>query len=335
MRRDPLLLLILSALAAGCGREESEMCLSVEPDATECPASEDVDPSELFHFSDCDLEARAVTSEGTLSADPFAWDSGSSAQVCCYEVVAKDPTPRSDCIVGRPFLEDGAPTVAPDRAGAAWCGAPEAGPRDLALAEAWLEMARMEHASIAAFSRLSLQLMAAGAPPELLAAVHQAAAEEVRHASDCYAQAARFSGQALSPGRFPFVGELGLDCTLTQIAVEAAREGCLGETLGAWMARRMAEAAQDPRSKAVLTRIAEDEARHAALSWRIVAWAIREGGAPVREAVAEAFTQPFPIGLPLQVEGAEAHGAGVIDEAMLEEAVSGLIRPAARALLAA
>ncbi|MCB9795622.1 MAG: ferritin-like domain-containing protein [Alphaproteobacteria bacterium] len=327
--------MILSALAAGCGREETEMCMSVEPDAAECPAAEDVDPAELFHLSDCDLEARAVTSEGTLGPDPYGWDSGNSAQVCCYEVVAKDTTPRSDCIVGRPFLEAGAPTVAPDRADAAWSGAPEAEPRDGALAEAWLEMARMEHASIAAFSKLSLQLMAASAPPELLAAVHAAAGEEVAHAADCYAQAARFSGRAVSPGAFPFAGALGIDGDLTRLAVDAAREGCLGETLGAWMARRMAEAAQDPRSKAVLTRIAEDEARHAALSWRIVAWAIREGGAPVREAVAEAFTQPFPIGLPLQVEGAEAHGAGVIDEAMLEEAVSGLIRPAARALLAA
>jgi hypothetical protein len=40
---------------------------------------------------------------------------------------------------------------------------------------------------------------------------------------------------------------------------------------------------------AALTRIAEDEARHAQLAYRFVAWAIQMGGAAVREAVERAF----------------------------------------------
>ena len=45
----------------------------------------------------------------------------------------------------------------------------------LQIADRWLEAALDEHASIAAFSRFSLHLMAVGAPPDLIAAAHEAA----------------------------------------------------------------------------------------------------------------------------------------------------------------
>ena len=54
---------------------------------------------------------------------------------------------------------------------------------------------------------------------------------------------------------------------------------------------RQLEATRDPAVRAVLARIAEDEARHAALAWRFVAWAVRSGDIAVREAVARSFAQ--------------------------------------------
>ena len=49
----------------------------------------------------------------------------------------------------------------------------------------WKKAAQEEHASIASFSRLTMQLMALGAPPELLHASIQAQADELSHAKAC------------------------------------------------------------------------------------------------------------------------------------------------------
>jgi hypothetical protein len=68
------------------------------------------------------------------------------------------------------------------------------------------------------------------------------------------------------------------------------REGCIGETIAALQARLGAAYAQDARVRGSLEQIAEDEARHALLAWRFVAWAIAQGGEPVRAAVVRAFS---------------------------------------------
>jgi hypothetical protein len=57
------------------------------------------------------------------------------------------------------------------------------------------------------------------------------------------------------------------------MAHENAVEGCVRETFGAFVAAYQAQSASDPRAKAVLARIAEDELKHAALSHAIAAWA--------------------------------------------------------------
>ena len=77
-------------------------------------------------------------------------------------------------MIGRPLLDDGRAHVAPTREGGAW---PRQGTspapaiaEDLraALAQGWLDDALLEHASVASFARATLELMALGAPPELL-----------------------------------------------------------------------------------------------------------------------------------------------------------------------
>ena len=54
-----------------------------------------------------------------------------------------------------------------------------------------------------------------------------------------------------------------------EIALENAIEGCVRETYGALLAHHQAQAAQDPQVRAAMQHIAEDETRHAELSWRI------------------------------------------------------------------
>jgi len=73
-------------------------------------------------------------------------------------------------------------------------------PLSAALARVWADDGRAEYASIASFARLTLQLMAFGAPPRLIEASQQASLDEHRHAGVCFAEAARHAGRRVEPG---------------------------------------------------------------------------------------------------------------------------------------
>lgn len=213
---------------------------------------------------------------------------------CCYLV-----TEEGGGCVGRPFLVDDRPRSAfAERADRGWSLdvlAPDTAGLDLAarraLAAAWTADALLEHASIAAFSRFSLDLLAVGAPAELVIAAHQAALDEVRHARICFALAQGYAGAPIGPSSFPFEGVITVNADLVSLAVSTAREGCIGETLAAAVAAEQLARAVHPAVRRALSAIAEDEARHAELAFRTVAWALSRGGEPVRAAVAAVFAE--------------------------------------------
>ncbi|PCC72275.1 hypothetical protein SAMN02745121_01477 [Nannocystis exedens] len=205
-------------------------------------------------------------------------------EICCYHWF--------DYCSGRPLLTAGDDAVAaPVVSGSTWLGdqvpedmlgEPGADERPL-LAAAWLEDAQMEHASVAAFARAALELMAVGAPPELLAGCAEAGLDEVRHAQVCFALAAAYGGVALGPGPLPPVQPRAGG--LVALACDTFREGCVGETLAALTALRGRRGCAAPAADAALAAIAADETRHAELAWATVAWAIDVGGVEVAEAV--------------------------------------------------
>lgn len=99
-------------------------------------------------------------------------------------------------------------------------------PRRLsAAAAAWARRASFEHASIAAFDRFALGLLAVGAPPELLEGAHVAAVEEIRHSRIGYALASLYGGEPLGPGPLDVSGALEGLGTLEELAVPALVEG--------------------------------------------------------------------------------------------------------------
>jgi hypothetical protein len=316
MRNTRLLSMIL--VAAGlpaCGqRFDGTACIDVPEDATACPDAGDVDPDDLFVPNDCDgTKVRSISGDGVfqdIGGDVV--DTANPHVGCCYDAVLVDPNPSMECMVGRPWREEGRTRLAPVRDAGAWARAGAA-----------------EHASIAAFAKLSLELMAHGAPMDLLRAVHAAALDEVDHAERCF----RLAGGVVA-GPFPFGATLDLRRSLAAIAADAVREGCVGETIGAVLARVAAEHAPDADVAEVLAAIADDEERHSALSWRIVAWAVRMGGEDVRAAVDAALREPAP-----RFDTAELAARADIDESVLVDAVAdglaAVVRPAARALLAA
>jgi hypothetical protein len=149
-------------------------------------------------------------------------------------------------------------------------------------------MARLEAASVPAFSRVADELTAFGAPAELISDSWRAALDEIEHARAMTALAERFGGCVVAPeiaapverDRFAF-------------ALENAIEGCVRETYGALVAWHQAEGALDPEVRAVMTHIAEDETRHAQLSWRIAEWLEPQLDAAQRDALSEARTTAF------------------------------------------
>ena len=153
-----------------------------------------------------------------------------------------------------------------------------------ALAVAWTETARAEHASVPAFSRLSLTLVALGAPARLVERAHVAALEEIEHARLSFALAAAYAGEQVAPG--PLAELHGAPAvtarSLAELAEESLIDGCLIEGVAAAAAAASLAGARDPAVRAALTIIARDEASHVALAWEIVGWCWRQGGADLR-----------------------------------------------------
>ncbi|MFZ5897429.1 MAG: hypothetical protein ACOY0T_40625 [Myxococcota bacterium] len=69
-----------------------------------------------------------------------------------------------------------------------------------ALSDEWARAACFEHASIASFNRFSLELLALGAPGDLVERANRAALDEVRHARLCFALASVYAGDDFGPG---------------------------------------------------------------------------------------------------------------------------------------
>jgi hypothetical protein len=215
--------------------------------------------------------------------------------MCCY-AVAFSPPQEPQHQRGRAARIDGAARVAgvlPDETWPGGSARPRVGaldaPTRARLAMRWREDARMEHASIAAFARTSLELAAFGAPPDLLAEVHAAALDEISHARDAFALASAYAGHDVGPAPFTEVQRMTLAPDLASLARETLEDGCIGETVAAVEAALAAHGATDEVVRECLARIAEDEARHAELAFRILAFAARRGGEAVAEVLRAAL----------------------------------------------
>ena len=203
---------------------------------------------------------------------------------CCYGFC-------TGACCGRPLTVAGEARVAPSAARSDWIAddihvrLDDLGADERAeLAREWLRDAQMEHASIASFARFVLDLLAVGAPPELVEDAQRAMVDEVRHARICFALASAYAGTSLGPGPLDLHGVCASE-SLAAAAALAAREGCVNETVAALSAFEQARCAADPAVRGVLERIASDETEHAELAWRFVRWAIAAGGEKVAAAV--------------------------------------------------
>ncbi len=183
------------------------------------------------------------------------------------------------------------------------------------LAARWRENGRTEHASVAAFARLTLDLLAVGAPPTLIAAAQRDALDEVRHAETCFALARAIDGRAHSPGAFPEAAATTMSSrsrivALCTLAVDSLIDGAVNEGVSARIAAALGHRCEEGPLKLALRGIAADEGRHSAHGWDVVEWCVAQGGTPVTRALVGAMT-----GLPAR---ARARVATAADEGAWE-----------------
>jgi hypothetical protein len=248
-------------------------------------------------------------------------------------------------ICGRPFLVAGQPRLASTRRNASWTertlGALER-PDDpnlvRRLVDHWTEIALMEHASVAAFARFTLQLMELGAPAELIEEATRAQSDEIRHARVAFDLASHYGARPVAPGPLDLCG-IALGSSLEDVVTTTIDEGCVGETLAALELAQAAEQVADETLRALLETIAQDEARHAALAWKAVHWIVQRHpelhGVCEREFARVAESLRPPIASDDSSSASARYGvlSASTRAAIGMQAMSDVIVPCARALL--
>jgi hypothetical protein len=307
------------------------ICFPKLPDGPACTA---------IYSEACVLDAYSCgfAEVGTASCPDFGADQ------CCFIVVG-------DCPIGRPFMVGGTARLASVAANGAWTADDGAvmptvalldQPTRDALAAFWTREALTEHASVASFSRFVLQLLALGAPADLVRDATRATADEVEHARIAFSFASEYGGRHVGPTELDVSGALDGIRDRAAAAVSMASEGCVAETVSALLLRAAAEEATDPAVKAALTRIADDEMDHALLAWRALGWMLASGDEAMRASVAEVFERSTAhVGLGPVVEAGDparmrAHGYLPLAErrSRAAEVLATVVAPCARTLLA-
>lgn len=255
--------------AGSVGEGEVLVCIDLPSNGADCPPwPEDALREELWDV------AGSPAADCVWHPEKVCGPESGIQDACCYvaELLV-------ECwSEGRPFTVEGEARTACLVDGSAWSAAmgtlPAITDVQIRAAEGWAEAALAEHASVASFGRFVLELMAVGAPPELVAGATRAMADEIAHARLAFGVVERLSGQARGPGALPLAGALPDDVTLRDVVMGTLAEGCVNETLAAAEARAAASVCEDPQICDVLERIAVDEAEHSALAWRFLRWAL-------------------------------------------------------------
>lgn len=194
-------------------------------------------------------------------------------------------------LVAEPFASTGWQTTRTPHTGVDFVAAGEGrrpgGLRELVshfhnVASYWANAAVMEGVAVPAFEQLVVDLQAHGAPPALIKGARLAIRDEERHASTA-------TRMARALGVEPVVPEVPLlpPRSVLELARENAREGCVGETYAALQAAWQAQHARDPAVRTLMTSLARDESKHAAVSWAVHAWAMEQLNQDVKANVAQ------------------------------------------------
>lgn len=197
-------------------------------------------------------------------------------------------------VPGRPFVVNGERRRATVETGSGWktALAPDLSRLDQGqlakLGEYWAGMGREEHAGVGSFARFVLQLLALGAPADLVQEATRAMNDEIEHAKLCFGVASAALGRAVGVGALEIENCLEGSSDPWTILQATVVEGCVGETSSAAIAARARGRCTDACIATVLDRIVADESRHADLAWKFSEWVL-ETHPDLAEGVAAVF----------------------------------------------
>jgi hypothetical protein len=240
---------------------------SIAADAGAAPAPYTMCPQTVTPPTDAGAPSYAFVS---FDPDRTKQTRTSDPRACCY-------TWTQPCPGGRAYRDDdGVARVAPSTSRRDWCEprAREAGPRRDATR--WEREGAFEHASIATFAQLTLDLLGVGAPAHLVEGAVRAGLDEVKHARIAYALASGPGERDVGPAPLDIARATPRAPSLETLVRETVADGCIGEAAAALALRGEAEATADPALRALLLEMADDEERHAELAYAIVAWALSQ-----------------------------------------------------------
>lgn len=335
-RKEPLYAAIIAALVASgcCHTVERTVCIPAEEPV--CPSRDDA--ADL-------IAADEVKSDGVYFAERTYKDGGETITrpaECCYETESVRCEEMNG--FGRPYYRGSCPVIARPvrrkRSGQRRLRWEGKGPvRRRELAALWVRRGALEHAAVASFGRFALDLLALGAPDDLVQDAIRAIREEARHAKLAFAVAASLGDRGHEPGRLPI--DVSLNTTCEEFVRRTVVEGCVAETIGTDLLKARAEATVSRSLRRILKRLAKDETRHADLGFRALEFALRFGGEAARKAAETAFTEALGAQW-AALDGAP--GEDIVADVMLGEITLGTRReitrkaiqervlPAARAL---
>jgi len=149
--------------------------------------------------------------------------------------------------------------------------------KSAAKAEFWLESGLSEQATILHFSRLAVNLIAIGAPSDLIRRAYQAAVDEIGHAQLSFGLAEEFDleGRKFAPGTFDGAEERHafVEHSLDHVCLQNLGGAGTAETLSLFhVAMSLAGNYLEQREREVLEIVLREETQHILLAWDIVHW---------------------------------------------------------------
>ena len=161
-------------------------------------------------------------------------------------------------------------------------------PERARLAATWTRRAAAEYLAVTTFAVLAIDLVAAGAPADVLSLCMRAGIDEVRHAELAIRMIEIYGGQrVVPPAGMSSLPDDPKRARLHQAVANTILVSCVSETYATTVLTATRDVTTDPTTHGVLTSIYSDEVMHARLGWSYLRYAIDRGGQGVIDAAAK------------------------------------------------
>ncbi len=179
------------------------------------------------------------------------------------------------------------------------------------LARIWAERIPTEYRSITGFGTFAFDLVAAGAPPDLVAVCHRVCIDELRHTELAVRMVEIYGGRRPTlPREISSLPATQGISAVAQAGRSAIALSCLGETFACTELAMLRDRAVDPVVRGVLTVFLSDEIVHARIGWAYLAHAIPSADARTKQDVASAVPE-YVAGIAANLFGNDAQAPAV------------------------